>query len=277
MATLVVQGVAVGGENPLYQQKLSLLNRFLDSSGTSKRVTATSHPEAESSLSAARSKRDAAQQAYASGAEKEALELLNQAIKLASEASRKSADQNSQEWLHRSRYEDLSDSIRYFQETYQKHLQHAGAEQRQAAQEVLDRVAPLIAESKALAAKKQYSEANRPLSRGQGLLIEGLKPLLGSRALVYALKFDTPRQEYEYEVRRGESLEALIRMALAESAKPGDEAEAVATLISQSREQQKKAQQLAAADRFESAIPTQEEANKFLVRALRQLGVMIPL
>lgn len=275
LAFLVLQTVAFGAESRLYQQKLSLVNRFLESSDTAKRR----HPEAESLLSAARTKRDVAKKAYEAGEEKQAIDLLSQAIRLTSEASRKSADQASQAWLHRARYEDLSDSMDYFQETYRKYLAHAEEKQRQAAQKSLEAAAPLTSEAAQLAGKKAFEAANQRLSRAQEILVAGLKPLLGSRSLVYALKFETPRQEYEYEVRRSESLEALIRMALAESASSGDAEvqKAVSALLNKSREQQKEAQKIASAGQFESAIRTQEGASQFLVQALRQLGVMIPL
>ncbi|MEO5349332.1 MAG: gp58-like family protein [Magnetococcus sp. YQC-3] len=272
-------GVAVAAGSSLYQQKAAVVDRFLEQSGTAKRVAAPGHTDAEALLAAARAKRDAAQQAHAAGEEQQALDLLSQAIKLASEASRKSADRASQEWLHRTRYDDLSDSLQFLRESYRKHMEQADAERQKAAQQTLLEVTPLTEEAKALAGKKEYEGANRQLLRAQEMLIAGLKPLLASRSLVYTLKFDTPRQEYEYEVRRGESLEALIRMTLAEAAasRPEGGSDVTAPLVARSRERQKVAQQTAAAGDFAAAIRVQEEANTLLVQALRQLGVMIPL
>lgn len=260
--------------NVLFQQKASLVKRFLGSSETAKRVAGRGHEGAKALLSEARAKWDSAQLAHASNNEKKALDLLDQALKLLSAASRESADPASQAWLYRARYADLSDSIRYFQDTYQKYLQHADADKRATANRALQEVTTLTRTASSLAEKKQFKKANRTLSQAQDILVSGLKPLLGSRSLVYTLKFDTPRDEYDYEVRRGESLEALIRMALAEGKVGGSFVQA---FVENSRVHGKRARAKADSGKFEFAVSAQEEANSFLVRALRMLGVMIPL
>lgn len=276
IAVFLLFSVSGRAENSPFQQKFSLVNRFLDHSKTAKRVAGSGHHEGNTLLKQARAKRDSAQVAHASGDEKRAMDLLNQSLRLASEASRKSADPASQLWIHKARYDDLSESIRYFQDTYQKYQKHAPSQKRHDADKLLKEAANLTASATHMAHKNELKKANQKLSQAQELLVSGLKPLLGSRSLVYEVKFETPQDEYEYELRRGESLEALIRMKLLEEQKEGVTKQILA-FSTQSRENQQQAQKIARAGNFEAAINVQEDANQFLVRALRVLGVMIPL
>lgn len=268
--------ISHGSDASLFQQKFALVERFLTHSATAKRVAATNHQEARQRLDEALAKRDAAQRAHAAGQEKQALDLLDQALQLVSKLSRTTADPASQAWIDRAKYEDLSDSVSYFQETYRKYLKHADAGKRTTANQTLQEVTRLVSTATRQFEKKQFKEANNTLSRAQKMLIAGLKPLLGSRSLVYTLTFETPRQEYDYEVRRGESLEALVRMALSDKRK-GTTTATVETFVAESRAHHKRAQRAVASGNVESAIRIQEEANTSLVRALRSLGIMIPL
>ncbi|MBF0438886.1 MAG: hypothetical protein HQL93_07160 [Magnetococcales bacterium] len=262
-------------ESAALQRKAALVDNLLKDSDTSRRVHAKGDAASRSLLDQAAQAREEARRALAAGDEKKGSAFLDKALQLVTTASRNNVDPASRQWLHRSRYEDLLVSVDNFKDAYARHLRRLRAGEKGPMD--LAQVESLKAQALALGKEKKYEEANKSLSRAQEMVTTGLKSLLGSTALVYELKFDTPKDEYEYEVRRGESYEAMIRMFLAEGVNPKADEGQLRPLMDKSQETSMRADQQASAGQFEVAIKTREEANKLLTQVLRMLGVMIPM
>lgn len=285
MARAAFVGIMLGGMVPTVAlgemdglaQKFALLERFLRESSTSKRIADKGSDETRNLLIEARKIQGQAEAARGSGDTKQATAFLDQAMKIAIAASRKSVDPASRQWLYRAQYEDLSGSVREFKEAYQRHLESSQPKGSKPRAEPLDqkKLAELLDQGAAQAKAQKFQEANAYLKQAQTMLVDALRALIGSTSIVYELKFDTPEAEYLYEVRRGESFATLIRMVLADGQKSSS-SEPVEPLVMQSDSTSAAARQQAVGGDFKSAIKTQEKANSFLVKALRSLGVMIP-
>ncbi|MBF0128312.1 MAG: hypothetical protein HQM02_14010 [Magnetococcales bacterium] len=275
LVLLCLVSAPVWAQNDPLQRKAELVDQLLKDSETSRRISKQGDDASRALLDQARKAREEARQAIQAGDVNKGAAGLDQALKLVTRASRTTMDPAGRQWLHRARFEDLQVSVQNFKEAYARHLQRLRAGEKGPLD--VGAVDALQSQADALGKEKQFLEANKILERAHESVVKGLKSLLGSTALVYELKFDTPKDEYEYEIKKGESFEAMIRMVLAErSAQSTDETQ-IRPLMDQSQEANSRAAQQAAAGRFKEAIRLQEEANGFLARVLRALGVMIPL
>ncbi|MBF0152831.1 MAG: hypothetical protein HQL64_03705 [Magnetococcales bacterium] len=265
----------VWAQGEVLQRKAALVDQLLKDSDTSKRIAAKGDAEARTMLDQAGQIREEARHAVAAGDEKKGIELLDKALKLVTTASRNSVDPAKRQWLHKSRYEDLLVSVTNFKDAYARHLKRLKPGEKGPLD--VDAVETLHGQATALGKEQKFVEANALLERAHGMVVTGLTALLGSTALVYELKFDTPKDEYEYEVKRGESYEAMIRMMLLEEGSKKTDEKQLQPLLDKSQESGKQAGQKAAAGQFADAIKNQEEANNLLAQVLRMLGVMIPM
>ena len=257
----------------LLKNKFSLVDRFITASKTAERIATKGTPEVKAQMAQAKDIFAQAQQAHSAGDAKKAGALLDQALKIATLAAQKSADPASKLWLHSARFDDMLGSVNNFLSSFKRYLAQSGKSDANN----LSKIQNLIQSAKQLAGKKEYQSANKKLDQAQIILTESIKNVLGSNSLVYELKFDTPNDEYKYEVDRGDSFEALVRMLLIQKAQDGSKQKLIEPLVAQHLELRSQARNQAASGAFEQAIKTQEDANKFLIRALRTLGLMIPM
>ncbi|MBF0181836.1 MAG: hypothetical protein HQM03_17605 [Magnetococcales bacterium] len=257
------------------QKKAELVDRMLKESDTRQRIDAKGSDATRAMLEEAARTREEARRAMASGDARRGAELLDKALKLVITASRESVDPAGRQWLHRARHDDLLVSVRNFRDAYLRHLKRLKPGETGPLN--TGEVDTLLAQGIKLGQEKKYREANVPLERAQAMVVDGLKKLLDSKALVYELKFDTPKDEFQYEIQRGESYEALIRMVLAEPETKLPDGKSFNALMEKSQETARQAMQKAGEGQYEAAIKLQEQANGDLVKVLRMLGVMIPM
>lgn len=257
-----------GANGSLIQQKAGLLDRFLAKSDTSSRVSEKGDPKLQGMLDQARQLREQALAANQAGDGAKAVQLLDQAIKLAIEASRKSASPASREWYHRARYEDMLQSMPTLMEAYQRNAERPGAKSTVNLADVkrqLDQARGL--------AGGNIEEAARVMEGAKNTLVTGLKTMLDDQTLVYELKFATPADEYRYEVDRSHGYEALLRMALTSNPVGADDQGKIqAHVIDATNIRQQAAAQADGGD-FSGAIKTMEKANDVMGKALRLAGI----
>jgi len=97
--------------------------------------------------------------------------------------------------------------------------------------------------------------------------------MLGSRTVVFELKFDTPADEYHYEVERYKSYLVLIPKAI-EVRRPSQGAIKLAqTYVDKGKFFAEKAEESAQAGRYAEAIVIVKDATKEVRRGLMILGV----
>ena len=101
--------------------------------------------------------------------------------------------------------------------------------------------------------------------------------LRGGETLVRSLHFDTPADEYAYEVDRNDSLRMLVDVLLVERME-GNETLAgqVNAQVEAARLLRSEGESLAASGRHEEAIATLETSTLELIRTIRRAGIYIP-
>ncbi len=174
----------------------------------------------------------------------------------------------------KAEYEKKLASLRSFQESHEKAYKAAQKDKDTKAVDY-DRakVDEQIKKADGLAGKQQYNEAMKVLGGAERAVTEALNGMLGSKTLVYEVKFDTPKEEYEYEVKRYQSYAELIPVALeVKKPRPG-----AIKLMERYKEKgeffAEKSKESAAAGRWEEAIVVIKDATKEVRRGLMLLGV----
>ena len=94
--------------------------------------------------------------------------------------------------------------------------------------------------------------------------------------LVRELNFETPEDEYLYELDRNETHRMLVEVLLAEKMQASPMRKTADGFIAQAGELRKQAEEAAGKKKFEEAIDLLEASTKEFIRAIRSAGVYIP-
>ena len=135
------------------------------------------------------------------------------------------------------------------------------------------RVDGLIKSAADLAKQEKYPEAKKDLTRAEYLVTSALNEMIGSRTVVFELKFDTPKDEYEYEKKRYFSYIELIPTAIEMRKPPKDRIEGAQQFVDKAKFFAEKSEESLAAGRVDEAIVIIKDATAQLRVALMRLGV----
>lgn len=136
-----------------------------------------------------------------------------------------------------------------------------------------DVVEKLVTDAVALTSKNQFGPAKRRIKEAERLVTKALNDMLNSQTIVYDLNFETPADEYAYEVKQYESYLELIPVAI-EVKKPGKNTIKFSeTYVKKGKFFREKADEAAEAGRWEEALVVIRDATIEIRRGLRLLGV----
>ena len=132
--------------------------------------------------------------------------------------------------------------------------------------------AEMVKAEKLVKAKK-YPQATKIIAQAEREVTLALNQMLGSQTIVYELKFDTPKDEFDYEVKRYHSYLELIPVAIdVKKPKPGS-----IKLMEMFKKKgaffEGKSQESAKAGRWDEALVVIKDATKEVRRGLMSLGV----
>lgn len=135
------------------------------------------------------------------------------------------------------------------------------------------KVKKLKASAASLAKAKKFVKARKEISLAEKIVTESLNAMLGSKTIVYELKFDTPKDEYDYEVKRYVSYLELIPVALEVKKPRPASVKLMETYRKKGEFFASKAEESSAAGRHKEAIVVIKDATKEVRRGLMILGV----
>lgn len=142
------------------------------------------------------------------------------------------------------------------------------------ARESLQRIDALLAESARLAAQTRLDDAVKKGEAAKRLAIQAMVTLKAGETVTHSLKFDTPKDEYDYELRRFESNEMLIGMHLHEATDAAVR-QRIGSELDAARSLRQAAAGNAKAGRHADAVQEMERAYSHLNRALQSLGIPV--
>jgi hypothetical protein len=255
------------------EQKLKLLESLLGSARF-KQILEGADSEAKTRLQAVLKLRDDARVASGAGDFARATTLLDGALK-ASTAAASLANKGGaalDTGLLVSQNKDLLDQTNDYRKSIADTLKKTGKK----APESLAVIDRKMLEAEKFSAAGRHGDANKALAEAYQLAVAALTKLRDGDVVTIDLRFATPADEFNYEVKRYQSHQMLVDMMLSEE---GRYSEATRNIIDykveESRQIKTQAEGQAAAGDWPTAIKSMENATEQLVRALRIGGMSI--
>ncbi len=137
-----------------------------------------------------------------------------------------------------------------------------------------DVIGAMISDAQKSAKKNDYKRAGKLVKQAERIVTKALNDMYaGQTAVVYDLNFETPQEEFDYEVKRYLGYEELIPVAI-EVKKPKESSiKLMQTYVDKGRFFKEKAEESAKAGRWDEALVVIKDATNEVRRGLRLLGV----
>ena len=256
------------------KQKLSYAQMVLMSK-SAKRVESSGNAEAVATLGQARAQIAAAKSTLAAGNVEQAMNEVNEGLRLVTAASRAvTTDSDMAGVNQKAKYDELKNSLKTYEGSYERNtdrMKKSG--QKKSAK--LDQKAykRLVDEGNALASKGDYVGANKSLGKAQQMITSVLTDMLHAQTITYDKNFETPKEEYEYELARLESYEELVPLAI-ERKHPSQRALGLIDgFVKKAGKIKQEGKDLAAKGDYKMAIMAMQAATSNVQRGLRIAGV----
>jgi len=263
-----------GISKSLVVQKEGLVKHLLADVPAVKRVESSTNAEAKQYFAAARDAYHKALAALKANDLTTADKQLNDATWMIGKARQLVPDPIRHNIEHRVRYAQMVASVESLKATYQRHLQRGRIAAANDAQMI--KAVQLIDSAKREANAERLEQANRTLVEAERLLMVNIGRVLGTRTIEYAQRFESPAEEYGFELDRNRSYTELIPIALAEF-KPDSEAiRQVNYFAETNRQMREQAQQLAARKNYQAALVAIRGGTGYLQSALSAAGLQVP-
>ena len=260
------------------QNKLRLVEHQLNQSPAALRIHQSQHAQANRMLTQARAHYAKAQDQAAAGRLPAAIEWLDEALRKIMAASKLVPDLAHLEALERNQNTQLREALGSFL-VLQKSLADRTANKKVQTGSVVTearRVDALVNQADALIASGNQRQANVFLKEAHRAVILALNDKLAAETIVYDLKFETPAEEFRYELARNLSYEELVPIALAQLNTTRSSATVAERHVQRSRELRAAANKQASTGAYPGAMKALQEATEQLQSALRVAGVLVP-
>ncbi len=268
------QQVAKPLDETRVKQKIAFAEMFINQSQAAKRITSSGNPEANELYQGARGKFLDAKDSFAKGQLEQSLALVDESLRLMSEASRHVPSQTKAE-AEQARFKEMMEGTRTFADSYQRNYKRL-TRQKSAKNIVklnMDVINAEMSKAQQLADDSDYSGAIGVLTKTQATLTNALTDMLDDETMSYELVFDTPKEEYEYELARYESYEELIPIAIEQKRPPPGTVNLMNQFVEKAKGIRDQAIPTAAKGDYKTAILMLQGATHHIQRALQVAGV----
>lgn len=250
------------------QQKLAYAEMLLSSSDSAKRIQTSNNEEAKSLQKQAQEHVSKAKAAgsdlpKAMAAVDEAFRLNGLAVKLVPSGST-AVD-------YKAEYEHIHKEMKGYEQSYNKNRKAKDSKVTAKLDET--KYKSLVAQAEQAAAKGDYSTAIKPIKEAANMITAAISVMLDDSTVVYELKFDTPKDEYEYELERYKSYAELVPIAKQELKVNAAQSGMVDELVQKAEQIIEQGKTLAAKGDFTTAIQAAQGATENIKRALVGIGV----
>lgn len=231
--------------------------------------------------SEAREKRDEALRRYedarakiAQGKHKEAGDLLGQSARLMFEAIKLSTPTVMTEQKIIDDYAKRKDSVFALKDAFNRISdENHEEESRQKVNRQLD---DLVTLADQLLNNGEVTEARTEMDKAYHLVKVSIEAIRSGQTLVRSLQFDTPKDEYLYEIDRNDTHNMLIGLLVDEKKQSSSMRDRISKNVDEAVSLRKQAETYAGADAYEQAIELLEQSTRQLVKAIRSAGIYIP-
>lgn len=256
------------------KQKLGYADMVLKSD-SSRRIEASGDAEAMGMLKQARQQVESARASLTAGKLEQAMDQVNEGLRLVTSASRSVTSESDMSAVdHKAMYSELVTSLGNYDVSYKRNVDRM-KKSGQKPKSVLNEAEyqRLVNEGKALGGKGDYAGANKSLHKAQEMMTVVLTDMLQSQTVVYDKNFETPKEEYEYELARLENYEELIPIAIEQKQPAKAALDMIDELVKKAAQIKREGMDVAAKGDYKMAIMAMDAASSNLQRALRIAGV----
>jgi hypothetical protein len=254
--------------------RLVYVERLLTESSAAQRVDASGKTEAIEMKAQAQAHFVEAKKLSESGDSEAAEAELREAIRLMSSAARAANGDAKVSQKQTDDYGTRKESVTALAKAHDRIATEKGMKDMNRA--LQDKVSTDLGMSDELMAQGKGDEARAKLDATYELVKGSLEGLRGGDTLVRELNFETPEDEYLYELDRNETHRMLVEVLLAEKMQASPMRKTADGFIAQAGELRKQAEEAAGKKKFEEAIDLLEASTKEFIRAIRSAGVYIP-
>ncbi len=261
-------------EKATLYSKLRLLDNIVFKSSRARAVSESGNEKAISILRSAQQHYERARELLKEDKLAQSKDEIHKGLNLVSVAFRLVADERNENLQAKQRYEELLEGIKSYREAFNQ----VASEKGEKVASLLDSVKMdrLIEQAESLAKENRYKEASKALFEASSMLEMTLSKARKNETLVYELKFDTPEDEYDYELKRNKNYVLLAEMLLATC--PPDKVKRIPLikrLMGRNEELVAKSEQLLEQGDVDAAIKAVEKGTQTLARALRLGGLAL--
>jgi len=256
------------------RQRLSFVTMYVTNSAAAKRIEASTNEEAKAKYKDAQARLAEATSAFDSDNLQEAKSKFDEAMSLMNEAA-KLVPSESMLKLAKAKNEELVRGLADMEASYKQNRKSIAGENGAKNLPDIDsnRLHSLMDVAKLLADEGRYEDSNRILSSAMNELSGALNKLLANRTMAYEMKFESPAQEYEYELERFSSLENSIPQAIEQKQPSPATLTLTESYIAKGKEQRDQARSDAKQRNFAVAVENIKKGTEQLETALKLLGV----
>lgn len=259
------------------ESKTRLVKLLLAQSPAVQRIPQSDNAQAKKKLAEAQALYAKAGSEASAGRLEPAIKMLDQALLDITAAARLVPDAAQLAAQERARYAGLSEALRTFVNMHRSVAARVATKKGSAAGSVdIERINSMAAKAESLAAAGNHKDANFLLDDAYKAVVVSLNRMLMAETIVYDQKFDSPAEEYKFELARNRSYEELIPLAIAQLNPAKDTALLSERYMQQSKDLRDTAQKQAAGGDYQSALKTILDATGHLQRSLRVAGVIVP-
>lgn len=254
--------------------RLVYVERLLTESSAAQKVDASGNAEAIEMKAQAQAHFDKAKNLADSGDSEAAEAELREAIRLLTSAARAANGDAKVSQKQSDDYGSRKESVTALATAHDRIATEKGMTDMN--ETLQERVAADLALSDKLLAQGKGDEARATLDATYETVKASLEGLRSGDTLVRELNFETPEDEYHYELDRNDTHRMLVEVLLAEKMQASPMRKTADGFIAKAGELRLQAEQAAGKKKFEEAIRLLEDSTKEFIRAIRSAGVYIP-
>ncbi|WP_448191359.1 hypothetical protein [Azospirillum sp. sgz301742] len=256
------------------EQKAKFVTNLVSQSVASRTIESSNDAEAKKALATARSLIEAAKQDIAASKWEAADTKLNQAVDHVMTQSRRLSESTVKSGRAQEVYASRIASVKAMMDAYtrvaeEKKQAGKAAERKAAIQQTLN-------EAESMAAKGNHEGALVIAERAYTSITKEVAALRDGDKLTKTLKFDSPADEYVYEVDRNDSHFFLLKLTISEKNPDPMILKQVEDLRGKAQSMRTDAEGKAKRNDHKKAIDQLGESTDLLIRALRMAGAYIP-
>ena len=269
-----------GGVPAALLQKQSFARGLVEDAATAERIKASQDPEAQRLFAAAKESYSLALEVMKDGDYATAEKHLNEAMSSMGKARRLAPDAAALTAKQRAEYAERLQSVEALEKSYLSSIKNAKRKPDSKGSEVDNSaslgISRLLEAARKHAKENRFGDALRTLEKAEQVTRAALNRVLGSTTIDYAMKFDSPAEEFAFELERNRSYVDLVPIAIAEY-KPKEEArQTIDILVKQSREAVDQARAYADKKDYQRALESMRSATEYLMNALGVAGLIVP-